>query len=91
MLPLPVSIDTAAKVYDRKLPKKVSLQAECSPCTLKSRLSPETLCFMADDHIPDVGLDDALHLLHLDLGLLLRRGTTEVLGSSAQKDTAFKR
>ena len=39
----------------------------------------------------DVGLDDALHLLHLDLGLLLRRGTTEVLGSSAQKDTAFKR
>ena len=38
----------------------------------------------------DVGLDHALHLLHLDLGLLLRRRATEVLGSSERNDTTFK-
>ena len=37
----------------------------------------------------DVGLDDALHLLHLDLGLLLRRRATEVLGPSVYHNVAF--
>ena len=30
----------------------------------------------------DVGLDDALHLLHLDLGLFYRRRAPEVVGTS---------
>ena len=57
-------------------------------CPLPISLAVLVLLLLAG---ADVGLDDALHLLHLDLGLLLRRRATEVLGSSAQKDTAFKR